>query len=282
MKFFNNSRKKVKEEAEENQDVVLKEEEQENIKQEQEVVNEDEQEQKVINEDEQVNTEESNNIEHIEKVDKEESIDEDVKQEEKEENIEQHQEENNTFVLYFVVDNKNDNLLKYYRNLGLNVSIIFDDITEARNRILMQREPARIVVIDSGLGIFSSLSKRNELIDMLGISDDRNRISVFYSDSAIKSDALKQLGKSAKSIDWIKYKNTVVVASIILNYKEEYIYQNKENDDNVIVERDILKYKGIDCGNDNERIVVTGFSEEAIRLGIEDSEDQLERFKISI
>ena len=279
MKFFNNSRKKVKEEAEENQDVVLKEEEQENIKQEQEVVNEDEQEQKVINEDEQVNTEESNNIEHIEKVDKEESIDEDVKQEE---NIEQPQEENNTFILYFVVDNKNDNLLKYYRNLGLNVSIIFDDITEARNRILMQREPARIVVIDSGLGIFSSLSKRNELIDMLGISDDRNRISVFYSDSAIKSDALKQLGKSAKSIDWIKYKNTIVVASIILNYKEEYIYQNKENDDNVIVERDILKYKGIDCGNDNERIVVTGFSEEAIRLGIEDSEDQLERFKISI
>ena len=272
MKFFNNSRKKVKEEAEENQDVVLKEEEQENIKQEQEVVNEDE----------QVNTEESDSIEHLEKVDKEESIDEDVKQEEKEENIEQSQEENNTFVLYFVVDNKNDNLLKYYRNLGLNVSIIFDDITEARNRILMQREPARIVVIDSGLGIFSSLSKRNELIDMLGISDDRNRISVFYSDSAIKSDALKQLGKSAKSIDWIKYKNTIVVASIILNYKEEYIYQNKENEDNVIVERDILKYKGIDCGNDNERIVVTGFSEEAIRLGIEDSEDQLERFKISI
>lgn len=272
MKFFNNSRKKVKEEAEENQGVTLEEQKQEITEQEQEVVNEDE----------QVNTEESDSIEHLEKVDKEESIDEDVKQEEKEENIEQSQEENNTFVLYFVVDNKNDNLLKYYRNLGLNVSIIFDDITEARNRILMQREPARIVVIDSGLGIFSSLSKRNELIDMLGISDDRNRISVFYSDSAIKSDALKQLGKSAKSIDWIKYKNTVVVASIILNYKEEYIYQNKENDDNVIVERDILKYKGIDCGNDNERIVVTGFSEEAIRLGIEDSEDQLERFKISI
>ena len=85
------------------------------------------------------------------------------------------------------------------RESGLNVSRIFKNIADARDELIMQTEPYRLVVVETGLGRFTSTSQRKEIIDLLGIcTDEDSRASVFYTDSVLKIDVIRELGKDTK------------------------------------------------------------------------------------
>ena len=127
--------------------------------------------------------------------------------------------DNSSYVLYLIMDKPIDGMLNYFRSFGVNVSRIFGSISEARDTLLMQVDPIKIVVVDSGTGRFSSISARKELIDLMGISEEENKTTVFYCDSNLKSDVQYSKEVEDKTIEWIKYKSTASVLAHLLQNK---------------------------------------------------------------
>lgn len=180
-------------------------------------------------------------------------------------------------MLYLIIDKPVEGLLNYFRMSGVNVSNIYSDIGEAKNEVIMQSDPLRIVIVDTGLGKFTTTTMRAELIDMMGISDDQNRTTVFYTDSALKVDTLHTLGKSGKDIDWFKYQSTALVVATLLSYNEEYILNSESDnlaDQKKTQANDVLNFKGLTSGlPDVPRMEITGFTGDAIMTHVVNNVD---------
>ena len=187
-------------------------------------------------------------------------------------------------VLYIIADKKENGLTAYFRESGIKVSAVFDDITDAKNAILMQSMPTRIVIVDSGKGKFTLTKVREDIIDMLGISDEQNKTTVFYTDSALKVDALRTLGKAGKEIDWIPYKSTHIVAGTILAYKENYVYDMEEDVEAREKSKDILSMRGFKyTGEPSPRMEPVGLTPEVILKNVINGQgEQLKSFEIKL
>lgn len=151
-------------------------------------------------------------------------------------------------VLYIIIDRKIHGLLGYFRNYGVNVSKIFTDIAEARNTMLMQTELSRLVVIDTGTGKFTNMASRRELVDLMGICDEDTKISVFYTDSVIKSEISSAAEVDDKHIDWSKYKSTAVVLALLLQKTklENYcVYEEDDEEDQLEFSDSFLDITGL-------------------------------------
>ena len=110
----------------------------------------------------------------------------------------------------------------------------------------MQVEPFRVIVIDSGTGRFTNMGARKELIDLLGICDTDTRITVFYTDSAIKTDVELSDEVEDKKINWYKYRSTPdIVAHILQNSEKENYILDANSNDNIVVDESILNIKGL-------------------------------------
>lgn len=112
----------------------------------------------------------------------------------------------------YILTEKNKEILKdYLDTYNINVSDIFDDIEEVKIKVLTNSQPIRLIIIEYGLGRFSSAKNKEEIIDLIGMCEsDDNDVIVYYTRPVIKS-------KSAKST-WIKLKNTGKVVDDIKNY----------------------------------------------------------------
>lgn len=187
-------------------------------------------------------------------------------------------------VLYIIADKKENGLTAYFRDCNIKVSSVFDDIIEAKNAVLMQSMPTRIVIVDSGRGKFTMTKVRDEIIDMLGISDEQNKTTVFYTDSALKVDTLRALGKAGKEIDWIQYKSTPIVAATILAYKENYVYDMEDDIESKDDEKSILSMKGLRyTGENSPRMEISGFSKKSILENIVNKQgNELQGFEINL
>lgn len=178
-------------------------------------------------------------------------------------------------ILYLITDRKVPGLINYFRECGVNLSNIYTSVDEATDTISMQSDRARIVVADTGLGKFTSTKIRHSLIDLLGICDENNKVSVFYTDSVIKVDSMSRLGKDADGIDWLKYSGTADMVAKILQYKENYVLdyladESEDMDDTSHKELCGMKSK-LDFG---ELIVVDGLVPEELNKNMEGSEYQ--------
>lgn len=125
-------------------------------------------------------------------------------------------------VLYIITDRHLPNMLQYYRERGVNVSNIFDNIEDARSALILNIEKSRLVILDTGMGQFSNMGTRRQIIDLIGISDEENRISVYYTDSVIKSEVEYSDEVMGREISWHKYKSTADVVAHILKHKNEH------------------------------------------------------------
>lgn len=152
--------------------------------------------------------------------------------------------DDNAYVLYLIVDKPIDGMLEYFRNYGIKVSRIFSNIKDARDTLLMQIEPTKVVVIDAGTGRFANMAARKDLIDLMGISDEDNKTTVFYSDLIIKSEVEYSPEVQSKSMEWVRYQSTAhVVAHLLQNKKKiKFIEDGEYADASPIVEN--LKIKG--------------------------------------
>lgn len=125
-------------------------------------------------------------------------------------------------VLYIITDRHLPNMLQYYRERGVNVSNIFDSIEDARSALILNIEKSRLVILDTGMGQFSNMGTRRQIIDLIGISDGENRISVYYTDSVIKSEVEYSDEVMGREISWHKYRSTADVIAHILKHKNEH------------------------------------------------------------
>lgn len=165
----------------------------------------------------------------------------------------QRSEELSNYILYIVADKVSMGELSYFRHYGLKVTKIFTDIREATDELLIQIEPCKIIIIDSGTGRFTSTSSRKLIMELLSISDVSNKIEVFYTDSVLKSEANNTDGVDTKDITWVKYKNRAgVVAKLLQESKiENYVYDIKDEEE-INKSEDILKFTGVKPKNLHE------------------------------
>lgn len=178
-------------------------------------------------------------------------------------------------VLYVVTDRPKKGLINYMRDCGLNVSHVFNSLNDARDELLMQTEPFRLVVLDTGTGRFTSTVQRKSLIDLLGVcSDEDNKVSVFYTDSVIKVDAIREIGRS-KSIKWDKYKNTAMTVSMLLHVHENFVYSNEAPNDTFETMEDLKDHKGLTSREKIERQPDCLITPTVILHGMLMSEDNL-------
>ena len=49
-------------------------------------------------------------------------------------------------------------------------------------------------------------------MDIIGLSDENTQVSVFYTDSIVKSETTRIIDKKTKRIDWVKYTTTLEMA----------------------------------------------------------------------
>lgn len=140
------------------------------------------------------------------------------------------------YVLYVIIDKPVDGMLQYFRSYGLNVSKIFSRIDDARNALMMQVNPAKIVIVDTGNGAFNSMSARKQVIDIIGLGDEENKVIIFYSDTNLKSEieASKEIQK--KALTWYKYKTTAHLLACMLQSKDcNYIHDGGYSDASPVV-----------------------------------------------
>jgi len=154
-------------------------------------------------------------------------------------------QDKDNYILYLIADKTFPGMLSYFRYYGLKVTKIFSNIEEAKDTLLMQIEPCKIVVVDSGTGKFTSISARRSLIDLLSISDETNKVSVFYTDSIIRSEAKNEISIEEKDITWHKYRSTAdVLANLLQNLiKEHYVYDIKDAEE-VDKSEELLTFQG--------------------------------------
>lgn len=149
-------------------------------------------------------------------------------------------------ILYIIMDKSNPSTLQYYRECGINVSKIFTNINDAKDTLLMQINPVKILIVDTGTGRFSAMGSRKELLDLMGICDEDAHISVYYTDTVIKSEVEYNESFEERNIHWHRFKsNTDVVAHLLRNVgKENYIYDNEDKDKVSETPEDILDFTG--------------------------------------
>lgn len=164
------------------------------------------------------------------------------------------QEKLQDIILYIIIDKSTSDMLDYFRGYGLNVARIFNNIDDAKNEIMMQIDPCRIVIVDTGTGRFSVMGARKSLIDLLGLGDEDNKISIFYTDSVIKEDISMSEQVDNKQIDWIKYRSTVdILATLLQKTKSEnYILDSTIEDIRTETKpEELMRFKGLSIKDDS-------------------------------
>ena len=163
-----------------------------------------------------------------------------------EDDITEDAEKPKDLILYIIMDKSNPSTLQYYRECCVNVSKIFTNINDAKDTLLMQINPVKILIVDTGTGRFSAMGSRKELLDLMGICDEDARISVYYTDTVIKSEVEYNESFEERNIHWHRFKsNTDVVAHLLKNIgKENYIYDNEDKDKISETPENILDFTG--------------------------------------
>jgi hypothetical protein len=151
-------------------------------------------------------------------------------------------------------------MLTYFRDYGAKVSKIYKNIQDAEQDFVMQVGHVRLIIVDSGTGVFASTRSRAKLASLAGAIDDEKKITIFYSDSLIKYDIVNQTQYDGginfeKDIEWFKYKSTPDLLARILkmNKKQNFTYSHNKDDEhfenvhkkNKDGEAEFLKFKGV-------------------------------------
>lgn len=147
-------------------------------------------------------------------------------------------------VLYILTDRNPENLLTYLRKLGIQVSKVFSNIKEAGDQLMFEMNPCRLVVIDTGLGKFTGVASRKEVIDVLSMVDEDHSMTVFYTDKFLKNEVKDSVEVDYKQITWFKYKSTPEVVARLLLSKEKFILSD-DIDEEVKSVDDILSTSGL-------------------------------------
>lgn len=169
--------------------------------------------------------------------------------------------------LVLLMDKYIPEFITYCRNAGLNVHSIFYKVEDAENFLLFNEE-IRLVVFETGIGKFNSIALREYVANLIGMCEDDKDVSVFYTDSVIKSDVKQQNREAHNRVKWHKYITTITSIAELLQYKENFILDGSEMQDTS--EEDIQHLKGqeVDLSDHKASKVVRMITPDTIRNNI--------------
>lgn len=132
-------------------------------------------------------------------------------------------QKNTPLLLYVICDKATNKFKQYISNSGLQVTNVFDTIEEVRDELLLQYDPYRLVIVDTGTGKFIGVEQRKALADMIGIMEDDCFASVFYTDDILRTEVKHAIGRKEKKIHWVKYSGTADIILELSRLGEKYI-----------------------------------------------------------
>lgn len=162
----------------------------------------------------------------------------------KKKNTEQDEQPKDTreISLLFLVEKSLPDMKNYFKSRGISIIEIYNDIEEAKIGLLIQSGACRLVIVEAGLGKFTTTSMRAELSDLLGMCDGTDKkATIFYTDTIIKSENTK--GRKNNGVDWIVYDNTVGVINKLLSYNERYT-PTEDSKSKLDTHEVVMKFKG--------------------------------------
>lgn len=130
--------------------------------------------------------------------------------------------------LYVLCDDKHIVIHNYMNNNNMFPYVVSSEIAEVNKYYVMDQDDCALMVIEAGTGKFSGTVARKQLIELIGARDDSiGKIAiVFYSDSAIKADTERKLGKNPKAVEWVKY--TGLGPAIEYIKKKKFVLDNAD------------------------------------------------------
>ena len=172
--------------------------------------------------------------------------------------------------LYILIDAPKIGIVQYMRENGIEIKGIFYDIVDANYSFMQEDGASRILVIDTGTGIFSKVDNRAEIVSLLGMCIDNKRGMLFYTDPALKTTVSKTMPKTKV----LKYGGTLSVVKALKEYNEEYCYDGAEDE----VVDELLQFKGEQV---NYEVLIQDVNTVKVEDGIiGDKEDTIKTFKV--
>lgn len=145
-----------------------------------------------------------------------------------------------TIDLLFIREKSNEYTGLYFKENGVPITKVFTSLEDCEFELLSNTNKFRLVIIEEGLGNFTSMVNRKNINSLLGICDGEDKKALlFYINNVLKSD-----NKMFKMVDYRPYKSTQDVIEILKSLDEEY---RSTDDINISKEEKItqaLRFKG--------------------------------------
>jgi len=174
--------------------------------------------------------------------------------------------------LYILLDAPKLGLVQYMRENGIEVKGLYYDIIEANYAFMLEETNARIIVIDTGTGLFSKVANREEIISLLGMCEGNKKGIVFYTDTALKTAIFKTLPK----IKLVSYISTLGIVKALREFNEEYCYGGAEDE----VVEEMLQFKGTEVPSDMPELMIPLSSLDVTNGFIGSKEDTVVTFNV--
>lgn len=149
----------------------------------------------------------------------------------KEKEIEETQESAIDSTLSLLLEVPKNGIVQYFNNMGIQIEDIFYNIEEAQFGIMgVSDVHKRLVIVESGAGMFGKKENRLALEDILGMVDNKSLdATLFFTDTGMKNQIRKNIKEKCKEngiqepdVDYIEYESMSTVYDTLEGYNENY------------------------------------------------------------
>lgn len=149
--------------------------------------------------------------------------------------------------LYLLVEKVQPNLGEYLEDLGIHAKTIREDVENLKLDLMLEQGGARVLVLEQGVGRFTTTMARKDIQDLVGMCDgDTRKVTVFATSGILKGDINRRtVGRAAAGIDWQSFMGFVSVVKYLRGLGETYIEPDERVDETEmlpkLIEDDLLR-----------------------------------------
>lgn len=149
----------------------------------------------------------------------------------KKKQVEEVQEPPVESTLSLLLEVPKNGIVQYFANAGIKIEDIFYNIEEAQFGIMgVSDVHKRLVIVESGAGMFGKKENRLALEDILGMVDNKSLdATVFYTDTGMKNQIRKDIKEKFKEndikepeVDYVEFESMSTVYNTLKEYNETY------------------------------------------------------------
>ena len=135
--------------------------------------------------------------------------------------------------LYILVEKVQPNLGEYLESMGIYAKVIRSDVEDLKLDLMMEREGVRMLILEQGMGRFTTTLIRQDIQDLVGMCEgDTRMVTIFTTSGILKGDINKRtVGKAAAEIDWQGFFGIVSVINYLRGLSENYIKSEETVDE---------------------------------------------------